>query len=271
MVLKVFSVLFLFTLSRSTEQGFQEDQSQSKRNGNDSVDCKDGVAFSESRKVVTIENCIDDIETNIEHERSSELYELEVLSEAEGSKLEVQEEAPEEVEESITQSEVAVEPTQEEVESQEIKVATYNLWGSEVTSVQNKAKSLNAAMGPDILCLQELDTRNKKLSYFSNYMHQMVEMNETQGLAGTISDGVSKLVDGLKGIFGLDPLKQYISIALLSKYPIRAHETKVIQRNPGGDKWNRYAIYAEVMIENKPLKVFVITIPITGEKKTLNI
>ena len=117
---------------------------------------------------------------------------------------------------------------------------TFNLHGEVETSIDNKFRLLLDSTDATVLCLQEIPGNGDSLDKISGkYPHQIVATNTTK-----------------KGKFEFWKRQKKTSVSIVSKNPIISSATKVIQRDPGGDEWNRHAVYAKILFDQNSVDIF---------------
>lgn len=106
--------------------------------------------------------------------------------------------------------------------SSQIRVVSFNMHG-DTTKVPQFKKLLS---GEQIICLQEVDDISGTRDQYRDYPYVFTTTNET-------TKGRSK----------------YTSVMILSKVPFECYTSKVIQIDPGGDKWKRNAQYVVLKVD----------------------
>ncbi|HAP70440.1 MAG TPA: hypothetical protein DCR04_12085 [Flavobacteriales bacterium] len=125
----------------------------------------------------------------------------------------------------------------------EFRIVSYNIHGGKGPNGEgNLTDNLNSfhamLQGESILCLQEVepDCWNQLKAIFPEYQYRYF-LPQTSTKFGTNKQGGN---------------------AILSQFPIEAHDQHLVQTDPGGDKWERKAQYVRIYIgkEHKYLNLF---------------
>jgi len=119
------------------------------------------------------------------------------------------------------------------VDLSQLRVVTYNIHGGKGPNGEGDFRSNLTAFhallqGEDIICLQELEPRYWKTvkDIFSEYQYRYY-VSQRSTKFGTILIGGN---------------------AILSKWPIRSFEYRVIQTDPGGDRWERKVLHVKLYV-----------------------
>ncbi|MBI1288746.1 MAG: hypothetical protein GC178_14355 [Flavobacteriales bacterium] len=120
-------------------------------------------------------------------------------------------------------------------EVEELRLVTYNIHGGKGPNGEGDLRSnlqqfIGMLQGESIICLQEVqpDEWDEVKSLFSDFPYRYYLYQCSTKFATHKKDGN----------------------AILSKLPILSHEQKLIQTDPGGDKWERKAQYVKLYIGN---------------------
>lgn len=126
--------------------------------------------------------------------------------------------------------------TETEIEVSEFRIVTYNIHGGKGPNGEGNLRdnlvTFNAHLqGEEIVCFQEVvpDCWNDVKSIFSDYPHRYF-LPQVSTKFGTNKQGGN---------------------AIFSKFPIQSFDQRLIQCDPGGDKWERRAQYVRVYIGNE--------------------
>lgn len=125
----------------------------------------------------------------------------------------------------------------------EFRIVSYNIHGGkgpngEGNFLDNLSAFRDMLQGEAILCLQEVEPScwNQLKALFPEYQYRYF-LPQTSTKFGTNKQGGN---------------------AILSQFPVLAHDQHLIQTDPGGDKWERKAQYVKIYIgyDNQYLNLF---------------
>lgn len=105
--------------------------------------------------------------------------------------------------------------------SSDIRAVTFNMHGK----TSNVPQFKNLLQGEQIICLQEVDDISGTRDQYRDYPYVFTTTNHTRS-------GNKKN-----------------SIMILSKVPFKEYTSKLIQTDPGGDRWERHAQYAVLKVD----------------------
>lgn len=129
-----------------------------------------------------------------------------------------------------------------------LKIMTFNVYGAIKSElVDFRDNYLNG--DENVLCLQEVSNVGEVLEVFqSGPSHR----NEDAVSAFPYYQSVENYTD--KNFWGV---RKRNNVVVLSKFPIVRQNSKLIQKDPGGDRWRRHAQYVRLKVSNtKSINLF---------------
>ncbi len=123
-----------------------------------------------------------------------------------------------------------------------LRVVTCNIHGGHGDLVGNLTAFRDTMLaGEDVLCLQEVPVGgdwNTVKAVFPDYPHTFQTINTTTGWIWPWES------------------QQQNSVAILSKHPFQFTDSRLIQIDPGGDRWERHAQHVRIDSGPGPVDVF---------------
>ncbi len=123
--------------------------------------------------------------------------------------------------------------------TENLKIVTFNVYGASKSELEDIRDNYFSG-DENIICLQEVDDVGEVLDVFNSGPNHR---NESSYSSYPYYSSAKNYAD--KKIFQPRP-KNYVMI--LSKFPIIKQDAKLIQKDPGGDRWRRHGQYVKLKV-----------------------